>query len=157
MTDLMIFSGKNKIAIDAKYTEYLKIPEKKVSDWLNGEPNRDKVLHGWWEMIANFRCDANVCNDDIEYQFLHRTASACKGTKKAIVIYQLFYDKETYESLELFKQRIAKYVAMINPTQDLNFYVWEIETALNEGIESNIFKRMKDVYTFGKENWKHVK
>ncbi|MDR1182453.1 MAG: hypothetical protein LBL13_10800 [Bacteroidales bacterium] len=157
MTDLMILSEENKVAIEAKYTEYLNEPET-VSKWLGlGEnpQNRKTVLEGWWNKIAPFRRNAKIFSNDIEYQFLHRTASACNGAKKAVVIYQLFYDEKTCKGLELFKQKIRQYVDIINPTSDLEFYIWEIETGLigKETNGYNPFEKMKteNLFVFGKE------
>jgi hypothetical protein len=156
MTDLMILSDENKIAIEAKYTEYEKMPVETVAQWLqegNSIENKEKVLQGWWSMIAPFRAGTST-PDTMGYQFLHRTASACQNTKQAVVIYQLFYDNETLPFLAAYKKLLAGYVAMVNPNENLKFYTWEIETKLlvPDDIKEQkpfVIMKRKPVYEFG--------
>jgi hypothetical protein len=161
MTDLMILSGDSKIAIEAKYTEYTRGNSEDVASWLNSgnKKNRQAVLDGWWEMIAPFRQPGSERSNEIEYQFLHRTASACyENTGKAIVVYQVFYDEETKPALDDYRERLLQWMRKIAPSERLGFYTWEIETFLqvNNDIETeeNPFLQMRnktDVYTFGKD------
>lgn len=89
LTDLMISTGDDAIAIEAKYTE----PHyESVSTWLSAErmrdetadvtgtSNRERVLHGWLSAInecvgGTLLTQANV--GDCTYQLIHRTASVC--------------------------------------------------------------------------------
>lgn len=158
MTDLMILCDDFKIAIEAKFTEYVKMPSDPISKWkikTDNIANKEKVLHYWTSLIQPY---SNGLDDStlekISYQFFHRTASACKGTGKAIVIYQLFYDKDTYEFLEKFKNKLQAYVKMINPNDRLSFYTWEIKVIqkIRDKNEIDPFTLMKfqNVYEFQK-------
>ena len=157
MTDLMIIDGDNKIAIEAKYTEYRKkkIRTKSIKQWINEKNtlNRIEVLNGWTEMIKPF---SNYLDDslirDIEYQFYHRTASACFNSNNAVVIYQLFYDMESFADLEKYIDKLEYYVGLLNPKDNLNFYIWIVETNLikDENEIDNPFLEMKscNIYNF---------
>jgi hypothetical protein len=104
-------------------------------------------------MIEPFR-KSNGSVDDIEYQFLHRTASACFETKgQATVIYQLFYNERTKDNLSTYKDGLANYVRLLDPKDNLKFYIWEIEVT-NILPTTSPFEIMQKeaVYTFGKEN-----
>jgi hypothetical protein len=156
MTDLMILSENHKIAIEAKYTEYVKMTDKTVTTWLTqgkNIDNREKVLSGWWDMIAPFRND-QTHYEDIGYQFLHRTASACFDTQQqAAVVYQVFYDDGTVTKADAdeYEKLLESYVQKINPNERLHFYIWKIKTVLQKTDSSvNPFETMKrqNVYEF---------
>ena len=99
MTDLMIrydelngFSEK-QIAVEGKFTEdlYETISEWKKSKSANS--NKDDVLKSWYSYIENY-CDFSesskeVVNQNVVYQFLHRTASACFQTGNPVLLYHL--------------------------------------------------------------------
>jgi hypothetical protein len=144
MTDLMILSQKNKIAIEAKYKEYVDAwasTVETVAKWteknaVNKRDNKRNVANAWWEMIRPFSNSKNVVPQNIGYQFLHRTASACYGCdtqRKAIVIYQIFYKPEDrYEKrLALFARELQRWVNLIDPNEYLRFYIWKIEAVLS--------------------------
>lgn len=172
MTDLMIINGEDtKIAIESKFTEYSKIKNNPdaIAKWLKkglkkgNEKNRKLVLNYWSELITPF---SNGINDEmlpiIDYQFYHRTASACKETKNAIVIYQLFYDNETKQDLENYKEKLNSYVKALNPKEKLSFYIWEVEVnqevktleADNENKKDSPFFMMKNmtIYSIKQSN-----
>jgi hypothetical protein len=99
MTDLMILCGDTKIAIEAKFTEYLEInlKDESISKWKTEKNinNREIVLNHWTELIRPFSHDLNDLSiQKITYQFYHRTASACFESKSAVVVYQIFYENE---------------------------------------------------------------
>jgi len=164
MTDLMLLSQDDKIAIEAKYTEYVEaLPStvKTVAQWnKDNTSNKKGVANGWYGMVKPFRMTPEECPDSICYQFLHRTASACWDTKgQAVVIYQVFYDKEK-ENLAEYKQDLQNCVNIICPNDKLRFYIWEIEATLltpitafpekNGKIEPNPFDELKSkrLYAF---------
>ena len=102
MTDLMILCDDSKIAIEAKFTEYAKMTSDPIGQWGNDKniENRKKVLDYWTDLIKPFSNGYdNESLQKISYQFYHRTASACKYSENAIVIYQLFYDNEINKPL----------------------------------------------------------
>ena len=115
MTDLMLLSDSYKIAIEAKYTEYLESGleyRPHVGDWRKDNPqNRAKVLSGWLNLVgARIECDTSIL-DDIPYQLIHRIASACSNVvqEKPIVIYHLFYDNDSYQSAYHFAEKLKKW------------------------------------------------
>ncbi len=112
MTDLMITSSSHAIAIEAKWTEGK--PET-IEHWCTSE-NRSKVLKGWFKYINDYigsdvlKIDEFCRYGDIPYQMVHRIASACKTAmeksgRKAVVIYQLFYDGEPYWSEDVVTRK----------------------------------------------------
>jgi Domain of unknown function (DUF6946) len=158
MTDLMILCDDFKIAIEAKFTEYAKMKSDPISKWkikTDNIANKKMVLHYWTSLIKPFSNGLDdISLQEISYQFYHRTASACKETEKAIVIYQLFYDKDTYESLEKFKNELRNYVRILNPNDKLSFYIWEIEVIQkikdNNDIDPFTVMKFQNVYEFQK-------
>ena len=135
MTDLMILSQNNRVAIEAKYTEYVEAwtsTVKTVAQWNDkNESNKRNVANGWWKMIRSFsKSGINEVPKDIGYQFLHRTASACCGTRgQAVVVYQVFYKPEDKSKKQLakFEQELQRCVSLIHPKECLRFYIWKIE------------------------------
>ncbi len=150
MTDLMILCENNtKVAIEAKYTEYVKTKTNSVGTWKKTGTisNKKIVLESWIEMIKPFSKNLNNI-DEIDYQFFHRTASACYNSKNANVVYLLFYDKNTINFLPNYLKELKKYITDINPNNNLSFYIWEIEIELIKPLHNNPFVVMKsyDVY-----------
>jgi hypothetical protein len=157
MTDLMILCDESKIAIEAKFTEYAKMTQDTIGQWGNDKniENRKKVLDYWTDLIRPFSNGYdNESLQQISYQFYHRTASACKDSEKAIVIYQIFYDNETFEYLESYKNLLRDYVKILSPNYKLSFYIWEIEVIqkITDNIIINPFYKMKNqnIYEFKK-------
>jgi len=155
MTDLMIINNNIKIAIEAKFTEYKKAKKPKlVNKWLfEGlvQDNRNAVLGYWKSLIDNLSKGISIdFKEEIEYQFFHRTASACKDVEKAFVVYQLFYDGETEGSLAGYIEKLKNYVKLINPNDNLKFYIWKIKISQNieENKKQNPFLLLKndDIY-----------
>lgn len=113
VTDLMIISGKYALALEAKWTECNGNYEI-IADWRKkvSATNGEKVLNGWIKYISDYGCD--VCCSKIEeipYQLVHRIASACavaQNGRKAAVVYQLFYDKETKDNMREFAEKLTK-------------------------------------------------
>jgi hypothetical protein len=100
-------------------------------------------------MIAPFR-NEQTCYDDIGYQFLHRTASACFDTQQQVaVVYQ--DDDETAKKADGYQKLLESYVQMKNPNEKrLRFYIWKIKTVLKVDASVNPFETMKrqNVYEF---------
>ena len=97
-TDLMLMADEVGIAIEAKYTESQYDPVKTWKNDTNNKNNKMKVLEGWLNLIGaitgKFASLEDV--DHIEYQMIHRLASACYlKVKNRILVYQLFDMDET--------------------------------------------------------------
>lgn len=157
MTDLMILSNDFKIAIEAKFTEYATTKSESISDWKlknNSVENKIKVLDYWTTLIKPFSNINNDSIDKISYQFYHRTASACNTNGIAIVVYQIFYDHDTIEFLEDYKNELKEYVKVLNPNYNLRFYIWEIEAKQkfknDKKIDPFIEMKTRNVYDFVK-------
>ena len=163
MTDLMILSDKCKIAIEAKFTEYEKGKPEIIKEWnKDNSENKKLVLQYWKDLIDPF---SNGMDDEtllnVEYQFFHRTASACKDSKRAIIVYQVFYDDETKKYLAGYIEKLQNYIRVLNPKENLKFYLWEIEAVqkvFKKKDTDNPFLIMKNrnVYEFGKMNLKEI-
>ncbi|NCC99697.1 MAG: hypothetical protein EOL95_08385 [Bacteroidia bacterium] len=164
MTDLMILGNDFKVAIEAKFTEYVKIKPDLIDDWkLAGDKeNRIKVLNYWTSLIKPF---SNGYDNDslnqISYQFYHRTASACNTNGQAIVVYQVFYDSDTLGFLENYKSKLMDYIKILNPNNKLSFYIWEIEVNQlimdNKNIDPFVEMKSRNVYEFAKTRLEKIK
>jgi len=150
MTDLMIIGQDFKIAIEAKFTEYVKMNSEPISTWLqkgDKQKNKEEVLGYWKDLIRPFSQQLNESSIvNIDYQFFHRTASACKDVEKACVVYQIFYDAQTKNGVADYKNKLMTYVKLLNPNQKINFYAWEIEIGqlLPDNINTDPFFQMRD-------------
>ena len=159
MTDLMIICDDTiKIAIEAKFTEYLKnnIKNETIKKWLNikNTDNRKNVLNHWTELIEPFSKNLDeLLIQDINYQFYHRTASACFESNKAVVLYQVFKEVDSENDCQNYIASLKDNVIKINPDNNLSFYVWEIETKLkvNPTEIRDPFTEIKfqNIYKFG--------
>lgn len=176
MTDLMIITPENVIAIEAKYTEYLKSKYEPLYRWLKDSKTDDfsknklDVLAGWLKYIVDFGGVDNlpdikdfVMKDEVKkipYQLIHRIASACavakEGDKKAIVVYQLFYDCDQKNKIREFSDKLHKAVCALGINDRIKFYVIGVETKYERGNDkperlNDLFLEMqeKPVYSFG--------
>lgn len=135
MTDLMIWHPNVwQIAIEAKYTEYVRAEVQTIGAWLDEKrkkywpvlPYRN-ILRAWVEMIRNAKCTDISLTDfykncmGVGYQFLHRAASACFKTNgpeesTPVLIYQLFYKKDNAEhvaKMDAFKADLRKWAKLL--------------------------------------------
>ena len=175
MTDLMITDGDWQIAIEAKYTEYSRMPNETVDEWLRKEEdgffNRRRVGQTWLSYIQEARCTTligqlrfdDACGD-VCYQFLHRTASACRKTndasgKKPVLIYQLFFDALDPVSREdrlVFDRNLMKWAKTLCLT-NMKFLILNVPVinaaevvSRYAGLKGEIFEEMAShtVYKF---------
>jgi hypothetical protein len=157
MTDLMILCDNYKIAIEAKYTEYEKTIYESVKSWYkkNMTENRLNVLNHWKGVLSNYSSGVFNESSELAYQFLHRTASACyNNPDNAVVVYQLFWDKNSKNKLELFEDEIKKYIDIIVPNKKLIYLIHKVEVVKITNVKVNcVFQDMKNktIYLFGKE------
>lgn len=108
-TDVMVESLSTAIAIEGKWTEPRYETVAKWSEQGN-VANRKKVLAHWLGLIRN---RATGLDDDaiqqIPYQMLHRTASACaRSDKRPVVLYQVFRDQKHVTDYSADLQHLAK-------------------------------------------------
>lgn len=158
MTDVMIIGDNFKIAIEAKYTEYCEsdFGFKRISKWLEESTkpnkltelsdNRKNVLSSWCEMIQPFSKNSKIISSNIEdviseindmdYQFFHRTASACFNNKNnAYVVYQIFYDDNTKEKSNTYVEELKRFINTINPNNNLKFLIQKTKISLKQDFE----------------------
>lgn len=120
-TDLMVIDGARSVAIEAKWTE----PRyETVSEWLAGgtQENRQEVLEGWLDLIRQFTTAPVPPDDlaDLQYQTLHRAASACSTSNQPSVAYVVFVAADTGQKpesspsvdLELLRNRVGADTAL---------------------------------------------
>jgi hypothetical protein len=170
MTDLMIIDQKYQIAIESKYTEYVKSDYQTIESWRKDKSEnsrKDEVLKAWCNYITNSKCtdisdlQLNSLNKTIPYQFLHRTASSCYQTeingKIPVLIYQLFYDKKDLKKLNSFKSELEAWSKLLQLNDKIKFLIVSIPVKNGQevsktykGIKSELFLRMKEtsVYEF---------
>ena len=135
MTDLMIWHPNIwQIAIEAKYTEYVRALVQTIGEWLNEKRKKHRhvlpyrnILRAWVEMIRKAKCTDISLTDfyrncmGVGYQFLHRAASACFKTNgpegsTPVLVYQLFYKKDDAEHvarMESFKADLRKWAKLL--------------------------------------------
>lgn len=165
MTDLMIITADAKVAIEAKFTEYTpKGSIELIKKWKNeGDvENRKLVLQYWKNLIEPFSDgmdDGTLLN--VEYQFFHRTASACKDVTQANVVYLVFYDEETKKYLGSFIKKLKNYITIINPKDSLKFYLWQVEVfqKVNKKKDTDnpfLIMKEREVYGIGSSNLEKI-
>ena len=153
MTDLMIITEKYNIAIEGKFTENL---YETIKEWkAEASENSEKlnVLNSWYRYIEGY-CDIDEkdiekIEENVVYQFLHRTASACYGCKKnnkiPVVIYQLFYDSKDPKSKkhqEEVKFCLEKFASLLKFNNRIKFLI-ELTPITN-------FNEVKESYSWAK-------
>jgi len=124
-TDLMVMTSDAAIAIEGKWTEGMYAT---ISKWIaDGKypDSRRKVAEHWVGLIQPF-ADRTLSletlpADQIVYQLLHRTASACRmaGTGRAIVLYQIFDDGRGEHSD--YGDMLNSFTKYVQPTERLSF------------------------------------
>lgn len=116
-TDIMLISDNACIAIESKWTENIGVYCKNQKS-----KRKNEVQQHWINIISKYIGQNLIFEDfsDIEYQLLHRVASACSLNRaKCIVTYQIFYRDILSDS---FIQEIKKLKKLLN-TQKIKFYV----------------------------------
>ena len=130
MTDIMVIAPGIQMAVEGKFTEYVKCREQTIGEWFavklaaadetwtpaSRERYLRKILKAWIGYIRETECTGLAADEaffrdcmDVSYQFLHRTASACckadvaNGTTP-VLVYQLFFDANNTEHIEKMEQ-----------------------------------------------------
>jgi hypothetical protein len=124
-TDVMLISSDKVVAVESKWTESTSVYCKK-----HPTSRRIELMTHWLDMIKPFTKNSlSVIDlDNIEYQLLHRTASACSLNKaNTNIVYQLFYEG----NLKLaFHNEILKLKKLLSPTS-INFHIDAVEIVTN--------------------------
>ena len=140
----MLMDGEYQIALEAKYTEYSRMPNETVEEWLRKDGVdffiRRRVGKTWLRYIQEAKCsglrgDQRLydCCGDVCYQFLHRTASACYKTNgtdghKPVLVYELFYDANDPVSREdriVFERDLKRWAGMLR-LKNMKFLIMSV-------------------------------
>jgi hypothetical protein len=120
-TDVMLLSGDTVIAVESKWTENIGVLCK-----YHKAVRKNEVQQHWITIISNylnkeFRLEQF---QEIEYQLLHRVASACSlGKKNCKVVYQIFYTQKRKDD---FLYEIRKLQLLLDDPK-IEFYVNSIQ------------------------------
>ena len=131
MTDVMVIAPGIQMAIEGKFTEYVKGRDQTIGEWLKAKmaekvgghwtPDSRKtclrnVLRAWLGYVREAGCTGLADDNDffaecmdVSYQFLHRAASACckadiKNGAVPVLVYQLFFDAKNARHIEKMEQ-----------------------------------------------------
>ncbi len=148
-TDIMGIADSLGVAIEGKSTEG---DYDSIEDWLaKGGVSRPPVLKNWLRMIAKKTgmpsdpIDLPTFNDVI-YQMIHRTASACSLDKpRTVVVYQVFHVKK--KKLPEYKAKLTMLAAAIGAVGKIDILLNIIPTYPTEtydAVEIEIKKVIKD-------------
>jgi hypothetical protein len=145
MSDLMILMPKWRVAVEAKYTEYVKGKNytPSVKKWLEKDnpENRQKVLAGWKHYIGDRMTNDEKIINATPYQLLHRIASACADKKRSpCVIYHLFWDVDTEEQMKEFSEKLERWVKNIE-LRNIRFIVATTEVSFKISLPEKLPKR----------------
>lgn len=166
MTDLMLMDGEWQIAIEAKYTEYSRMPTETVSEWLHKNDDdgfflRRRVGRTWLGYIRAAKCTRIRSEQAIYseigavcYQFLHRTASACYQTngtdgRKPVLIYQLFYnaaDPVSREDRIVFERELRKWARLLK-LHNMKFLIMAVPIINAAEVEARYAGRRETIFT----------
>ncbi len=155
MTDIMVIAPGVQMAIEGKFTEYVKGPDQTVGEWLEAKMAEEvgghwtpasreaylrNVIRAWFGYIRQIGCTGLADDDaffaecvDVSYQFLHRAASACckadiKNGAVPVLVYQLFFDAKNarhIEKMEQFKTNLRRWAETLK-LRDMKFLIASI-------------------------------
>lgn len=137
-TDIMLISNNTNIAIESKWNEKIGCYCKKQKS-----KRKNEVQQHWINIISKYIGKDLIIEQfcDIEYQLLHRVASACSLNKdNCIVIYQIFYNDLLNDS---FKKEIVKLMSILDNPQ-IKFYVDFVKIDFTD-IYVNLNDEIKDL------------
>ena len=136
-TDIMGISDSICVAIEGKSTED---NYDSVKDWLaKGGSSRPPVLAHWLELIANKTgIKIHKTNfstfDDVTYQMIHRTASACALDKPhTVVVYQIF---DVKQKLPNYKEKLLGLATAIGAEGKIDILLNVIRTHRTKAYET---------------------
>lgn len=137
-TDVMLISKNTSIAVESKWTEDVGFYCKDQKS-----ERRDLVQRHWINMISSYIGKELKLQqfEDIEYQLLHRVASACSLNKEnCIVVYQIFHnDKQR----DCFINEIHKLISVLGNTR-IKFYIDTVKIDFTDEY-NNLYFIIKDM------------
>lgn len=131
LSDLVILNSEQSVIIEAKWHE---LPYKSVKERLeigNYEKSLNVINH-WLSLIQPFAKNTLAATYvvSIDYQVLHRCASACsmamKRKNNAKLVYQVFTDEETNHHSH-YKNELEKLIRIIQPKSCLKIFLQTIQ------------------------------
>lgn len=129
-TDIMLISEKSNIAIESKWNENIGYYCKNQKS-----DRKNEVQQHWINIISKYIGKSLSVEQfgEIEYQLLHRVASACSLNKEnCIVIYQIFYVEELKKS---FINEIDKLKSILDSNK-IKFYLNSVKVNFTETYKS---------------------
>lgn len=155
MTDLMLMNKSFQIAIEGKYTEYSESHYETIKEWnRDNEVHKNKIKENWFSYLKDCQAtNKTELIEDIPYQFLHRTASACFKCENRIpvLVYQLFYDDENKEKEEQFVKELEKWAGMLGLSEKIKFLVFEVKITNIDIVEKKYKGARSDLFLIMKE------
>ncbi len=124
-TDVMLIAPETAVAVESKWTENVSYHCHKHTS-----SQRIQLMEHWLRLIQPYTSkNLHVSDiDDIEYQLLHRTASACSLNKpNCIVLYQIFYIESITSA---FHAEISKLKNLLAPS-NIRFFIDEVKIKPN--------------------------
>lgn len=122
-TDLMLTWDNYCAAIEAKYTES---EYDTVGKWLEkgNRENRLMVVKGWCKLLAE-NTGSDLTIDDVKkinYQLLHRAASACSFENRTqYLIYEVFQDEGARQEKVDYQGKIKELLSLLKPNSIYGF------------------------------------
>ena len=131
MTDIMVIAPGIQMAVEGKFTEYVKGQDQTIGEWLEAKMAEEvgghwtpasreaylcNVIRAWFGYIRQVGCTGLADDDaffaecmDVSYQFFHRAASACckadiRNGTFPVLVYQLFFDANDAHHIEKREQ-----------------------------------------------------
>lgn len=154
MTDLMIMSENQTVAVEGKWREK---PYPLVKDWAGASENRKDVLEGWLRSL-NPSVRIEDC-ESVEYQIIHRAASAVisgQNRGETALIYQCFYRKRTLDDPAPHKVKIHKFIETVKPKNIAIYFVTtplELNLLDEKKLRYNKVKSDEDLDTYAEEQY----
>jgi hypothetical protein len=120
-TDVMLISETTAVAVESKWNESIEFLCKD-----HKAKRKDKVQQHWINIISGYLNKEFTLKqfENIEYQLLHRVASACYlGKPNCKIVYQIFYTDSRKDD---FINEIVKLIQLIDDSR-IEFYIDSIQ------------------------------
>ena len=125
-TDVMLISENTAIAVESKWNESIEFLCKD-----HKAKRKDEVQQHWINIISGYLKNEFTLKqfEDIEYQLLHRVASACYlGKQNCKVVYQIFYTDTRKDD---FINEILKLIQLLGDPR-IEFYIDSVQIKFKE-------------------------